>query len=74
MTNRNPFEIRTDLLKMAQEYLTDQYHANVDFVREFNSKATEAVESVIMPAYPSMDNILEQAQKFYSFVSNSNAK
>lgn len=67
MTNRNPFEIRADLLKMAQDYLVEQYHANLEFMREFNSKATEA--ALTPPVYPTMDNILEQAQKFYSFVT-----
>lgn len=66
MTNRNPFEIRADLLKMAQDYLVEQYHANLNFMREFQDKA---VETMATPVYPTMDNILEQAQKFYSFVT-----
>lgn len=69
MTNKNPFEIRTDLLKMAQDHLISQYHANVDFMREFSTKVADAV--VEAPKYPTLEDIMEQAQKFYTFVSTS---
>ena len=52
---------------MAQDHLTSQYYANVDFMREFSTKVADAI--VEAPKFPTMEDIMEHAQKFYNFVS-----
>jgi hypothetical protein len=74
-TNRNPFEIRTDLLKIAQEYLQKQYEANVDFARAAMNVAYKdgvALQSDLrteMPKYFNFSDIVEKAKELYGFVN-----
>jgi len=73
MTAKTPFEIRADLIKLAQEHLEKQYAANIRFTTEAYAKLVEAGKDTTklmeMPKYFSVQDILDQAQEFYSFVS-----
>jgi len=31
MSNKNPFEIRAEMLKLAKDYMDQQYHMNIQF-------------------------------------------
>lgn len=45
--NKNPFEIRTDMLAMAKDYMDQQYHMNISFAEkalELNKKSIEEVQ------------------------------
>ena len=73
---KNPFEIRTDLLVLAQNHLEAQYKANVEFVKqmlEASVKAgTELPEAFAKPyRFPTMEDVLAEAKKMYSFVSST---
>ena len=71
---KNPFEIRADILKQAQDLLEGQFEANTKFAYEAMTKlvksGAETAESFqkLLPKYPTSDEILAQAKKFYSFV------
>jgi hypothetical protein len=70
MSNKNPFEIRADMLKLAKDYMDQQYHMNVDFWRqqfEANKATAEEFQKAIQ-SY-SMDDLMEKAKEMYSFVS-----
>lgn len=73
---KNPFEIRTDLLVLAQNHLEAQYKANVDFVKqmlEASIKAGAELPEAFAKTYrfPTMEDVLAEAKKMYSFVSST---
>jgi len=73
--NKNPFEIRTDMLAMAKDYMDQQYHMNVAFAEkalELNKKSIEEVQD--MYKMYSIDELMEKAKEMYSFVSKKRLK
>ena len=73
----NPFEIRTQLLEMAKEYLEKQQEINTQFAKQaFDElvKQGQKIESdykQYMPKTYTFDEVLTQAQKLYGFVNNA---
>jgi len=68
--NKNPFEIRSDMLAMAKDYMDQQYHMNVEFANkalELNKKTIDEVKD-FYKMY-SIDELMEKAKEMYSFVS-----
>jgi hypothetical protein len=70
---KSPFEIRADLLKLAQDHLEKQYTANLKFTTEAYMKMVDAgvavTENMPKMSFPTTKDILDQAQEFYSFVN-----
>lgn len=84
MTNKTPFELRFDLLSLAQGILTDKMFAERQRLEnDWNSrrdlvmiKAHDNIGDVVVEPFPEMpsvnpDEILELAKKLNEFVSNS---
>ena len=75
MSNKNPFELRTDLLAMAKDYLDKQYDMNVMFaektVETLNKQAENYQEQVkeLMPKPYTMGELIDKANELYSFVA-----
>jgi len=70
MSNKNPFEIRAEMLQLAKDYMDQQYHMNVQFMEkamEEGKKTFEDYQSA-MKMY-SMDELMEKAKEMYTFVS-----
>lgn len=70
MSNKNPFEIRADMLAMAKDYMDQAYHLNVDFTRQLmeqNKITAEEMKTALTPY--TIEELMEKAQEFYSFVS-----
>jgi hypothetical protein len=78
MSNLTPFEIRLELLKMAQGLLLEEYHSNKDrLTNEWHVKVESAKlngqvipEHPPFPAYPTENDIINKAQVLNGFVSN----
>ena len=70
MANKNPFEIRADMLAMAKDYMDQQYQINMDFVRNLyeQNKATVEEFQKACESY-SIEEMMKKAQELYSFVS-----
>ena len=71
MSNKNPFEIRSEMLAMAKDYMDQQYHMNIEFTRKLfdeGKKTAEELQAAITPY--SMEDLMEKAKEMYSFVSN----
>lgn len=71
MSNKNPFEIRAEMLSMAKEYMDQQYHMNVNFMEkamEEGKKTFEEYQEAVTKMY-SMDELMAKAKEMYSFVS-----
>jgi hypothetical protein len=70
--NKNGYEIRAQVLELAQNQLWQDYHAKWgQFETSVSKDGKEVVTKVEMPAVPGADQVLEAAQKFYDFVNNA---
>lgn len=70
MSNKNPFEIRAEMLQLAKEYMDQQYHMNIQFAENMMEQGKKTIEDV-KSSYEmySMDDLMEKANEMYSFVS-----
>ncbi len=75
MTQKSPFEIRADLLKLSQDHLEKQYEANLEFMGKAYFKMLEQGQITqenmqqFMPKFPDTTEILAKAKEFYAFVN-----
>jgi len=74
MSNKNPFEIRAEMLNLAKEYMDQQYHMNIQFLENMvaeGNKAREEIEEQLKDAYKmyTIEDLMEKAKEMYSFVS-----
>lgn len=75
MTTKSPFEIRTRMLELAQEYLQQQYAVSVDFARETFDELVRTNQAAVTewqryaPKMYDFADILKKAQELYGFVS-----
>ena len=77
MSNKTPFEIRLELLKMAKDLLMDEYFQKVDAVSTKYNYDVEACigaglsipERPTVP-YPTEEQVIAKAKALNSFVSN----
>jgi hypothetical protein len=73
--NKNGYEIRAQMLEMAQNQLWQDYHANWGaFSTTVTKDGKEVVTKVEMPTVPGVDKVLEAAEKFYAFVNQNTKK
>lgn len=70
MSNKNPFEIRAEMLQLAKEYMDQQYHMNIQFAENMAEQGKKSMED-LQSAYQmySMEELMEKAKEMYSFVS-----
>jgi ABC-type transporter lipoprotein component MlaA len=68
--NKNPFELRAEMLQLAKEYMDQQYHMNVQFAENMVTQGKKTVED-IQDTYKmySMEELMAKAKEMYSFVA-----
>ena len=72
----NPFEIRAEMLRMAQDYLQKQQEINLDFAgRTFEQLVKEGKKVAddwkeYAPKMYTFDEVLKEANKLYGFVKD----
>jgi len=72
-SNRAPFEIRTEFLQMAQDYLQRQFEVQNEFARAAFLETMKAGMTMqadwekFAPKYFNFDEILEKAEELYDF-------
>ncbi len=70
----NPFELRAEMLKMAQDYLQTQYETNVEFSKRAFDELVKAGKvsadhfSEYLPTMYSFDDVINKAKELYGFV------
>jgi len=74
--NRNGYEIRTEILAMAKDMVSEDFHAKfqgweVSAQRDEKGIITTKVD---MPEFPGLDKVLETAEKMYAFVNQGAPK
>jgi hypothetical protein len=77
MTTKNPYEIRTELLGLAQSYLESQYQANKDFAEQTFHQMVQLGKvqpedwMKFAPKFYDFSDILAKAKELYGFVNES---
>jgi hypothetical protein len=70
MSNKNPFEIRADMVQLAKEYMDKQWEANMDLMNNMYDQGKATVEQVQEAYKPyTVEEMMKKAQEMYSFVS-----
>ena len=70
--NKTGYEIRANMLEMAQNQMWQDYHAKFGaWEATVKKEGDEMVTTVEFPESPSTEMILETANKFYDFVNKS---
>lgn len=68
--NKNPFEIRAEMLALAKDYMDQQYHMNIQFAERMVEQGKFQFEEVqkFYKMY-STEELMAKAKEMYSFVS-----
>jgi hypothetical protein len=72
--NRNGYEIRSDVLAMAKDLLAQEFQVKFqgwEMTAQRDEKTGQIVSTVQMPQFPGLEQVLETAEKMYSFVNAS---
>lgn len=75
MSNKNPFEIRSDILAMAKEYMDRQQEINLQFATKAFEAAVDQGKIAVtewqshVPAAYSLEDLMKKAAELYGFVS-----
>lgn len=73
--NKNGYEIRAQMLEMAQQQLWQDYQAKWGaFSTSISKDGSDVVTKVEMPTVPGVEQVLEAAEKFYAFVNQNTKK
>jgi len=79
MTSKNPFEIRLDILRMAQEMMdreldisAQKYHQKIEATRQNNIGALGGVVEEAPKMY-TPDEVVSKAATLYNFVSDASS-
>ena len=67
MSTKTPFEIRTEVLAMAKDYMDKQFALNQEFVKKSMEAGYSTFED--LPKFYSTEDLMQKAKEFYSFVS-----
>lgn len=73
----NPFEIRAEMLKMAQDYLTKQQEINLEFAQNTFEQLVKEGKKVAedwqtyAPKMYTFEDVLKEANKLYGFVKDA---
>lgn len=83
MTNKNPFEVRLDVLKMAQEMLESEqrmkeikFKEKIDTLRSIKHNESEVLKFIDdnAPTSYTPDDVVAKSTALYNFVSSSTRK
>lgn len=68
--NKNPFEIRAEVLQLAKQYMDQQVQMNIQFAERMMEQGQKSMNDV-MGFYRmySVDELMAKAKEMYSFVS-----
>ena len=72
--SKNGYEIRTEILKQAQELIGQEFSYKWngwEMSSARDEKTGKLVTMVGMPEFPGLDKVLETAEKMYAFVNQA---
>ena len=70
MTQKNPFEIRAEMLQLAKDYMDQQYHMNIQFAEKMMEAGKKSADEMqeLYKMY-TVEELMAKAKEMYSFVS-----
>jgi len=68
MTNKTPYELRFDLLKLAKETLEAEYHSTMESVRWQHEHHIIGSTRPKIPEFPNKDKIFNLADEYKVFI------
>ena len=77
MANKNAYELRTDILSMAQNRVMDKFNNEFgvwDMSCERHPDTGALMSTTTPPAYPTTSEILKTANELYTFVDAGRVK
>ncbi len=75
--NKNGYQIRSDILHLAQNLVEREYaakYAGWEVTAARDEKTNQIVTTVSMPEFPGLDKIIETAERMYLFVGQTYKK
>jgi len=74
-SRKNPFEIRSDMLQLAKDYMDQQYYMNKEFAEKMFEAGKKSMEELqeANKMY-TMEELMEKAREMYTFVSDKGDK
>jgi hypothetical protein len=66
--SKTPYEIRLELLKMAQDQLNQRYYQQANFIQQNAAVKNEQVSLTEVPEFPSTKEILHEADVLKTFI------
>lgn len=70
MSNKNPFEIRAEMVQLAKEYMDKQQEISVQFAKDmFEQGKIQTHQFQEACQMYSMEDMMKKAQEMYTFVS-----
>ena len=68
---KNAFEIRSDILALAKDYMDKQSQINTEFAKALINAGTTNMQELakVMQTTYSMDELMKTAEKMYGFVT-----
>jgi phage host-nuclease inhibitor protein Gam len=71
MTSKNPFQIRSEVLELAKEYMDKQTAMNIEYAEKMQALGKIQVEDYTKAFKPyTFDDLMNKAKEMYSFVSS----
>jgi len=69
--NKNPFEIRAEMLQLAKEYMDKQQEMNIQLMSDLVDQGKKSANE-LKDAYKmySIEELMEKAKEMYGFVTN----
>lgn len=74
VAGRNGYEIRADILELAQKHVMDEYNAAIENIRldyGVDGETGQTSSGAVLPKIPTVDDVIATANKFYEFVNQS---
>jgi hypothetical protein len=70
MTQKNPFEIRAEMLQLAKDYMDQQYQMNIQFAEKMIETGRKSADEMkeVYKMY-TVEELMAKAKEMYSFVS-----
>jgi hypothetical protein len=70
--NKNAYEIRLEILKMAHDDAVNKYYQKLDLHRTNADKNNETLNSILVESlFPTSADILVKAEELYAFVEGT---
>jgi competence protein ComGF len=73
MSNKNPFEIRSEVLVLAKEYMDKQVAMNIELAEKMLEIGKITSDDYVKAFKPyTYEEMMEKAKEFYAYISTKN--